>query len=123
MAGTADIPFGLVLSGKFQLASPRYLQRFTSVVGDPLSRDVVVVKTEGNGSKWGYRQLDLALTKYVPLGFLTDETRVWFRVDVLNVLNDRNWNSFNDVTGNRNPGALGIAGPPRTFKLSTGFSF
>jgi outer membrane receptor protein involved in Fe transport len=123
MAGTADIPFGFVLSGKFQIASPRYLKRFTSVVGDPLSRDVVAVKTEGNGLQWGYRELDLALTKYVPLGFLTNDTRVWFRVDVLNVLNDRNWNSFSDVTGERNPNGLGIDGPPRTFKLSTGFSF
>ena len=123
MAGTADIPFGFVLSGKFQISSPRYLKRFTFVEGDPLSRDVDAVKTESNGSKWGYRQLDLALTKYVPLGFLTDETRIWFRVDVLNVLNDRNWNSFNAITGERNPNNLGIDGPPRTFKLSSGFSF
>ena len=123
MAGTADLPFGLTLAGKFQIASPRYLQRFTFLAGDPLSRDVSAVKTEGNGSKWGYRQLDLALTKYVPLAFLADDARIWVRVDVLNVLNDRNWNSFSAITGERNPGNLNIDGPPRTFKLSTGFSF
>lgn len=123
MAGTADLPFDFTLSGKFQIASPRYLKTFTFVEGDPLSRDVVAVKTDGNGSKWGYRQLDLALTKYLKLGFLSEDAQIWMRVDVLNVLNDRNYNSFNAVTGERNPNNISIDGPPRTFKLSTGFSF
>jgi hypothetical protein len=123
MAGTVDIPFGLTLSSKFQIASPKYLQSFVSVVGDPLSRDVISVKTEGNGNRWGFRQLDFAVTKYVPLQFLTNQTRIWVRADVLNVLNDRNYNSFNALTGERNINNLDIDGPPRTFKLSTGFSF
>jgi len=123
MTGTVDVPFGFTLAGKFQIASPRYLQSFTFIQNNPQSRNIRAVETEGNGSKWGFRQLDLAVTKYVPLRFLTDDTRIWFRVDVLNVLNDRNWNSFNDVTGKRNLNAFGIDGPPRTFKLSSGFSF
>jgi len=123
MAGTVDIPHGFTLSGKFQIASPRYLKRFTFVQGDPLSRDLAAIETEGNGDRWGFRQMDLAVTKYIPLKFLTDETRIWVRADVINLFNDRNYNSFSAVTGERNPNNRNIDGPPRTIKLSTGFSF
>ena len=123
MAGTVDIPHGFVLSGKFQIASPRYLTRFTFVEGDPLSRDVSSIETEGNGDRWGYRQMDLALTKYIPLKFVSDETRIWVRADVINLFNDRNYNSFSAVTGERNLNNFNIDGPPRTVKLSAGFSF
>ena len=123
MAGTVDIPYGFVLSGKFQIASPRYLTRFTFVEGDPSSRDVSSIETEGNGDRWGYRQMDLALTKYIPLKFVSDETRIWVRADVINLFNDRNYNSFSAVTGERNLNNFNIDGPPRTVKLSAGFSF
>ena len=122
MAGTVDIPYGITLSGKFQIASPKYLTSFTSIAGDPLSRDVISVETEGNGDRWGFRQRDLAVTKYFDLPFITDETRIWVRADVINLFNDRNYNGFNSLTGLRNT-SLAIDGPPRTVKLSTGFSF
>lgn len=123
MAGTVDIPLGITMSGKFQISSPRWLKQFTSTPGDPLSRDVSVIEAEGNGDRWGYRQMDIAATKYIDLPFLTDRTQVWVRADVLNLFNDRNWNSFNGFTGVRNNNAFGTDGPPRTVKLSTGFSF
>ena len=123
MAGTVDVPFGVTLSGKFQIASPKYQHSFVSTAGDPLSRDVIAVRTDGNGSKWGYRELDLAATKYLPFSVFSRDANVWVRVDILNVLNDRNYNSFNGLTGERNINNLDIDGPPRTFKLSTGFNF
>jgi outer membrane receptor protein involved in Fe transport len=128
MTGTADIPpLGITLSGKFQIASPRFLNTFIFTPGDPLSRDIATVETEGNGDRWGFRQMDFAATKYIPLSFINDEARIRLRVDVINLFNDRNYNSFNAVTGrpNRftNPNADGIDGPPRTVKLSAGFSF
>ncbi len=123
MAGTVDIPLGITMSGKFQISSPRFLKTFTSIPGDPLSRDIAVVETEGNGDRWGYRQMDLAATKYIDLPFLTDRTQIWVRADVLNLFNDRNFNSFNGITGIRNNNAFGTDGPSRTIKLSTGFSF
>ncbi len=123
MAGTVDIPGGFVMSGKFQIASPRYLTRLVSSAGPPPSRDVSSIETEGNGDRWGFRQMDLSLTKYIPLGFVTDDTRVWVRADIINLFNDRNYNSFSSLTGERNLGNLNIDGPPRTIKLSTGFSF
>ncbi|MCA1197217.1 TonB-dependent receptor [Sphingomonas sp. R647] len=123
MAGTVDIPFDITLAGKFQISSPRWLKSFTSIAGDPLSRDVVAVETEGNGDRWGYRQMDLSATKYFKLPILTDRTRVWARIDILNLFNDRNYNSFNTVTGARNLNAFGTDGPPRTIKVATGFNF
>ena len=122
-AGTVDIPFGITLAGKFQIASPVWLKSFVSTPGDPQSRDVVAVESEGNGDRWGYRQMDLALTKYLPINFVNDTANIWVRVDVLNLFNDRNYNSFNAVTGLRNRNSLTTDGPPRTIKLSTGFRF
>src|SRR5690606_34568193 len=61
VAGTVDIPGGFTLSGKFQIASPRYLATIinTAETADTeASRDVISTKTKGNGDRWGYRQMD-----------------------------------------------------------------
>lgn len=123
MAGTVDMPFDMILSGKFQIASPMWLKSFTSIPGNPLSRNVVAVETEGNGDLWGYRQMDLSLTKNINFGFPTEGSGVWVRVDIINLFNDRNYNSFNATSGLRNATTYSIDGPPRTIKLSTGFRF
>lgn len=67
--------------------------------------------------------MDLSATKYVPIRFLSEEARLRFRVDIINLFNDHNFASFNALTGLRNPTAYNMEGPPRTIKLSTGFSF
>ena len=123
MAGTVDLPIGVTLSGKFQIASPKYLNAFVNTAGPPPSRTIVSTKTEGNGDLWGFRQMDLSATKYIPIGFINDEARLRLRVDIINLFNDRNYSGFNSVTGLRNPNDLGIDGPPRTIKVSAGFSF
>lgn len=123
MAGSVDIPYGITLSGKFQIASPKYLAALVSTAGQPLSREVISTKTEGNGDLWGYRQMDLSITKYIPLKFITDETKVRLRLDIINLFNDRNFSGFNGTTGLRNPNDFAIDGPPRTIKVSAGFSF
>ncbi|WOF44618.1 TonB-dependent receptor [Sphingopyxis indica] len=123
VAGTVDIPGGFTLSGKFQIASPKYLARVVSSAGPPPSRDVVTTKTDGNGDLWGYRQMDLSITKYVPIKFVSDEARLRFRIDIINLFNDRNYNSFSAETGARNVENVAIDGPPRTIKLSAGFQF
>lgn len=123
MTGTVDIPLGITLSGKFQMASPRFLNSFTFTPGNPLSRMINSVETDSNGDRWGFRQMDFAATKYIPLGFLSEEARLRLRVDVINLFNDRNYNSFNAVTGMRNLNNYNTDGPPRTIKLSAGFSF
>ncbi|WP_321162996.1 TonB-dependent receptor, partial [Sphingomonas sp. Leaf33] len=125
MAGTADMPFGLVLSGKFQIASPAWLKSFVSTPGTtgPGTKDVVAIEAAGNGDRWGYRQMDLSLQKNIGMNFLRDGTEIWVRADVINLFNDRNYNGFNSVTGLRDFNNLSIDGPPRTVKVSTGFNF
>lgn len=123
MAGTVDTPIGLTFSGKFQIASPAYISEIVGMAGTPPVRDVVSVEGEGNGDRWGFRQMDLSITKVVPLGFVTEDTLLRFRVDIINLFNDRNYNSFAALTGLRNLGTFTTDGPPRTIKLSAGFSF
>lgn len=125
MAGTVDIPYGITLATKFQIASPVWLKRFVTTpgVGVPGTKDIVAIEADGNGDKWGYRQLDLSATKEFKLGFINDNTRVWFRIDIINLMNDRNYNGFNSTTGRRDYNNYNIDGPPRTVKVSTGFNF
>lgn len=123
IAATADIPMGFTLAGKFQIASPKYLAEFINTPGTPPSRTIKSTLTEGNGDLWGYRQMDVSLTKYVPIKFLSDEARLRFRVDIINLFNDHNFASFSALTGKRNLNAYNMEGPPRTIKLSAGFSF
>lgn len=125
MAGTVDVPGGITLATKFQIASPVWLKRFVTTpgAGQPGTKDVVAIEADGNGDRWGYRQMDLSATKELKLGFLTDEARVWVRVDIINLFNDRNFNGFSAATGLRDPNNYNIDGPPRTVKLSTGFNF
>src|SRR3546814_13513814 len=70
--------------------------------------------------RWGLRQLDLALTKYFPLHFVTDESQVRLRVDVINVFNDRNYVNYFNNPSNANylqRNGYGVGGnPPRTIK-------
>lgn len=125
MAGTVDIPYGITLATKFQIASPQWRQAFVNTPGTtgPGTKDVVAVEVDGNGDKWGYRQLDLSATKEFKLGFINDNTRVWARIDIINLMNDRNYNGFNSTTGLRDYNNYNIDGPARTVKLSTGFNF
>ncbi|MBX7483742.1 TonB-dependent receptor [Qipengyuania qiaonensis] len=123
MAGTVDLPLNFTLGSKFQIASPAYEQAFISVDGDPDSRDIVAVERDSNGDLWGFRQFDLSLTKYFDIGLINDDTRIWVRADVLNVFNDRNYNGFNAVTGERDFNNLSTDGFPRTLKVSAGFEF
>ncbi|MCM8730514.1 TonB-dependent receptor domain-containing protein [Hephaestia sp. GCM10023244] len=122
-AGTVDLPFDMALSGKFQISSPMVLKAFVNTAGTPPSRTVIATETEGNGDRWGFRQMDVSLTKYVAIGFPTDEMRVRFRLDIINLFNDRNYNGFDALTGKRQLTNYNTDGPPRTIKLSAGFSF
>jgi outer membrane receptor protein involved in Fe transport len=123
MAGTVDMPLGITLSGKFQMASPKYLAAFIDQAGTPPVRDVQSIETKGNGDLWGFRQMDISITKYVPLGFLSEDSRLRFRLDIINLFNDRNYGGFSAITGLRNENDLSLDGPPRTIKLSAGFQF
>ena len=127
MAGSADLPLDFTVSGKLTLASALYVSGFTT---DPVTGERLIKAIEGDapiGDTWALRQVDLALTKYFAMPFLTADTRVWARVDVLNVFNTKNFTQYNSNPNSPDFGeinSLTMGGnPPRTFKLSTGFSF
>ncbi|QWC57516.1 TonB-dependent receptor [Erythrobacter sp. 3-20A1M] len=126
IAGAVDLPIAVTLSGKFQIASPPYIQSFVSTGGANPTRDVISNEAASNGDRWGFRQLDLAITKYIPLGFLTDRTRIKLRADIINALNDRNYSNYvtnPTATNYLSRTGLGTDGPPRTLKVSAGFEF
>lgn len=134
VASSVDLPIGLSLSGKFQIESPTF-QRAVLESSDPFGRYIVGTEVDGNGDRWGRRQLDLAVTKYIPLDFIRNDSRIRMRVDIINLMNDRNFVDFNNnptddtrtpdspsVYGERSTYSIG-GNPPRTVKLSAGFSF
>lgn len=126
-SGSVDLPIGVTLSGKFQMMSPPYLKTFVNTGGANPSRDVISNQAESNGDRWGFRQMDIAITKYIPFKFLSDEARLRLRVDIINLFNDRNYVDYNNNPAS--PEYLSISGigvggnPPRTIKVSAGFQF
>lgn len=131
-AGAVDIPLGLTLSAKLTLASPPYVIG-RGFPGQPTgNRQLRVIEANNRnafivGDMWALRQLDMAITKYVPLGFISKDARLRFRVDVLNVLNEKNFTQYNNNGTSTQFGeisGLSMGGnPPRTVKLSAGYSF
>ncbi|WP_058754297.1 TonB-dependent receptor [Sphingomonas endophytica] len=133
-AGSVDTPLGITLSAKFQIESPLYQVAFLDT-SQPFRRDVVGSFRRANGGRWGRRQLDFAATKYIPLKFIGEETRLRFRVDIINLMNDRNYVEFNNnpLDDSRTDGTPSVyreissysigGNPPRTIKLSAGFNF
>ena len=134
-AGSVDLPIGVTLSGKFTLASPPYLKAFVNTGGVNPSRTVISNEAKGNGDRWGLRQFDLAIIKYIPFRFISDESRLRLRLDIINLFNDRNYVDYNNnpADNTRTPSSptiyreisgIGVGGnPPRTVKVSAGFSF
>ena len=135
MAGSVDTPIGVTLSSKVVVSSPPYLKSFINTGGPNPVRDVVAAQGFSNGDRWGFRQIDFAATKYLPLRFLTEDSRIRVRVDIINLFNDRNYTNYNDNPNDnirtspqdtvyREIVRYGTgSNPPRTIKLSTGFSF
>jgi len=134
MAASTDTPIGLTLSAKLTMQSPIYVKSFINTAS-PYARTIVGTEVMGLGDQWGKRQLDFAFTKYVPFSFISDEARIRVRVDIINVMNDRNYVDYNSnpLDTTRTAGSptvyrervgYGVGGnPPRTIKLSAGFSF
>lgn len=129
--GAVDTFLGLTLSGRVVLRSNPFLKGFINQQQPPFER--LIVGTVGEGD-WTY-QVDLALTKYIGLPFLSDDARIRLRADVLNVFDRANFTGFNGNPNDntRTQGSPTIFGervgrgtggnPPRTLKLTAGFSF
>ncbi len=134
MAGSVDTPIGLTLSSKFSIESPLF-QVAPFNTSNPYQRTFVGAFRDSLGDQWGRRQLDVAATKYIPIRFVNDTARIRFRVDIINLMNDRNYIDFNNnpldnsrtdgtqhVYGERSSFSIG-GNQPRTIKLSAGFNF
>lgn len=127
IAGSVDLPIGVTLSSKFQIESPIYEKAFVDSA-DPFVRTLVGTEVASlTGGRWGKRQLDVAVTKYIPISFVNDQARVRLRVDIINLMNDRNYVDFNNspldaAYGQTSSYSVG-GNPPRTIKLSAGYSF
>ncbi|WP_288411423.1 TonB-dependent receptor [uncultured Sphingomonas sp.] len=134
MAGSVDTPIGLTLSSKFSIESPMFMVA-PFETSNPFQRTFVGAFRDSLGDQWGRRQLDVAATKYIPIRFVNDTARIRFRVDIINLMNDRNYIDFNnnprdnsrtDGTQSvyRERSSFSIGGnQPRTIKLSAGFNF
>lgn len=134
-AGSVDLPIGVSLSAKFQIQSPVYLKAFLPIDPATLERELVGREMDSLGDRWGRRQLDIAATKYFDFPWLSDRSRLRIRADIINFMNDRNYTDFNNnpIDNTRTPASptiygertgFGVGGnPPRTIKLSAGFSF
>lgn len=133
-AASVDLPLDFALSGKFLYQSPGQVRQLLGTA-DPYDRLVIVNDAFGNGDRWGKRQMDVALTKYIRMPFLSDEASVRFRIDVINLFNDRNYINYNgnSLDDTRTAGSPSIyrertnnavgGNPPRTIKLTAGFAF
>ncbi|MEO0996539.1 MAG: TonB-dependent receptor [Pseudomonadota bacterium] len=123
-AGSLDLPWGLKLSGKFTYESPEYIYGIGRP-GDPNDQRVPRVKEAADD----FQQWDLALVKYFDVGGYAgpDGSQLRLRIDVLNVFDHANIDSF--VTNGQNDdfaevNTRGIGGNlPRTLKLSIGYNF
>lgn len=128
-AGSVDLPYDFILAAKLKLESPLYVKGF---INDPVTGIRRIEATEGNNKHffpdiWALRQLDLSLTKNFKMPFISSTTALWARVDVLNVFNTHNFTQYNSNPNSPDFGeinSLTMGGnPPRTFKLSAGFTF
>ncbi len=131
-AGNVDLPLDFVFSSRITLVSPPYIIG-RGYPGDVTGNRVLRVIEADNkrsfilGDLWAKRQVDIALTKNVKLPFLLSGAQVRVRADVLNVFNTANYTSYNGTGTSTAFGTISsqaIGGnPPRTFKLTAGYSF
>jgi outer membrane receptor for ferrienterochelin and colicin len=135
--GAVDLPWGLTLSAKLTIATPLpkndvacYGEIFANGSGCvPMSGVPHASKFLFGGDIWGYRDIDLQLTKDFRI---TDDTKIYARFDILNVFN---WKNYSDYTTNW--GQSGVLNPdpvtynktgnivfvPRTARFTIGMKF
>jgi outer membrane receptor protein involved in Fe transport len=127
--GTVSGPWGTLVSAKLTLATP--------IPVDDIANFGLHYPTGSNGTPiagtpketFGYRQLDLQLTKDFALPL---NQTIYVRVDMLNVFNYYNFSDTINNWGNNgvpNPNPVtynptgNITGVPRTFRVTAGYKF
>jgi outer membrane receptor protein involved in Fe transport len=134
-AGIFDWPFGLEFSSKLTLASGPPIDAIDcSLKSVPCRATQFQPQRQAflfPGKAWAYRQIDVALSKDIPIGWRHTTFKV--RADVLNLFAFKNYdatayNAYNGF-GSPNPGYGSLdpngplLGPTRTFKLTGAASY
>ena len=111
--GTYDLPWGIIVSGKVTLATPKVQRDFncTGQVNNDCIGDTVKLRS--------FRQWDLSLSKAftVPAG-----VNLGVRLDVINLFNNANWQDYNVAWGAPDTANVAtptgtLSSPPRTVKV------
>ena len=126
VSGFTDLFWDMTFSGKLTLASPN--PKDSVNCHDTTSFDNCFFDEFVPDGSIGFKQLDLALRKSIPIG---QSVKLWIRGDLLNVFDWHNWTDYDTWRGgptdtNANFGkqsGFNISGVPRTFKLSLGLDF
>ena len=138
VAGSVDGPWGLTFGGKVVLETPRPVNEVGCWGARPANGSHCQpwgAEPPGNGSFlvggdiWGYRTVDLQVTKEFSLG---DTVKMTARVNALNIFNYKNYSQFTTSS----PGADGVFDPtfvynrtgemyyqPRTLSFELGLKF
>ncbi len=126
VSGFTDLFWDMTFSGKLTLASPN--PKDSVNCHDTTSFDNCFFDNFVPDGTIGFKQLDLALRKSIPLG---SSVKLWVRGDLLNVFDWHNWTDYDTWRGGPtdtnanfgNQNGFNISGVPRTFKLSLGLDF
>ena len=128
VTGSRDLPWGLLLTGKFELATPRYIDFVigcpnTTVCNNGIGGTNFPINARIPGSV-GYRDLDLSLAEKFTI---FQDVRATVRFDVLNVFDFHNYDPNNAIFNPQggqpivppayNPGGS-IVGFERTLRLT-----
>ncbi len=126
VSGFTDLFWDMTFSGKLTLASPN--PKDSVNCHDTTSFDNCFFDEFVPDGSIGFKQLDLALRKSIPVG---QSVKLWLRGDLLNVFDWHNWTDYDTWRGGPtdtnanfgNQSGFNISGVPRTFKLSLGVDF
>jgi outer membrane receptor protein involved in Fe transport len=98
LTGSYDLPWGLLLGGKFEIATPRYLDKIigcpdTTTCNNGIGGTQIPINAHIPGSI-GYRDLDLSLAKQFTI---FQDVAGTVRFDVLNVFDFHNYDPNNAI--------------------------
>ncbi|MGD8174993.1 TonB-dependent receptor domain-containing protein [Marinimicrobium sp. ARAG 43.8] len=123
--GTLDLPWDILLSGKLTWASSSPQQYTNCLAGND---DCFLDRIEPDDGD--FSQFDLALSKHFSTDGVVSGSEFRVRFDILNLFDTHNWRSFDLYSGSPgdpNPDfgvpQRDLASPPRTAKLSVGWSW
>lgn len=125
LTGTYDLPWEILLSGKFAADSGVKFQYLDCLAGPD---QCVFRRIDPDDAD--FRQFDISIGKTFNAGFLPEDSGFRVRLDVINLFNTKNWTAFDTFPGNLADGPNPNFGnhqdgvsATRTAKLTFGFNW